>query len=86
MATSRQNQVWAGLVDYAKERGVSGYKGFRVKTADFVQWALEHLGMSAKDVESIIEVFLHRHILSYSSRGTEEILVEPKTALSLPES
>jgi CRP/FNR family cyclic AMP-dependent transcriptional regulator len=85
MATSRQNQVWAGLVEYAKEHGVSGFKGFRVRTADFVQWALEHLGISAKDVESIIEVFLHRHILQYSSRGTEEILVEPKTALSLPE-
>jgi hypothetical protein len=57
-----------------------------VKTADFVKWAVEHLGMSAKDVESILEVFLHRHIVSYSARGTEEILVEPKTALALPES
>lgn len=85
-ATSRQNQVWAGLVDFAKEHGVSGFKGFRVKTADFVQWAMEHLGMSARDVESILEVFLHRHIVAYSSRGTAEILVEPKTALALPES
>jgi CRP/FNR family cyclic AMP-dependent transcriptional regulator len=86
MATSRQNQVWAGLVDYAKEHGVSGFKGFRLKTADFVQWAVEHLGMGARDIESIIEVFLHRHIVSYSAKGTEEILVEPKTALELPES
>ncbi|MCX7029717.1 MAG: cyclic nucleotide-binding domain-containing protein [Spirochaetes bacterium] len=86
MATSRQNQVWVGLVEYAKEHGVSGFKGFRVKIADFVQWALEHLGMSAKDVESLIEVFLHRHIVQYSARGTDEILVEPKTALALPES
>jgi CRP/FNR family cyclic AMP-dependent transcriptional regulator len=86
MATSRQNQVWAGLVEYAKEHGVSGFKGLRVKTADFIQWALEHLGMSAKDVESLLEVFLRRHIVQYSARGTEEILVEPKTALALPES
>jgi CRP/FNR family transcriptional regulator, cyclic AMP receptor protein len=86
MATSRQNQVWAGLVDFAKEHGVSGFKGFRVKIADFVKWAVEHLGMSAKDIEALLEVFLHRHIVSYSSRGTEEILVEPKTALALPES
>jgi CRP/FNR family transcriptional regulator, cyclic AMP receptor protein len=86
MATSRQNQVWAGLVEFAKEHGVSGFKGFRVKIADFVKWAVEHLGMSAKDIEALLEVFLHRHILSYSSRGTEEILVEPKTALALPES
>jgi CRP/FNR family cyclic AMP-dependent transcriptional regulator len=86
MATSRQNQVWAGLVDYAKEHGVSGFKGFRLKTADFVQWAVEHLGMGARDIEAIIEVFLHRHIVSYSAKGTEEILVEPKTALELPES
>ena len=85
-ATSRQNQVWAGLVDYAREHGVSGFKGFRVKTAEFVHWAMEHLGMSAKDVESILAVFLHRHIVAYSSRGTDEILVEPKTALALPES
>jgi CRP/FNR family cyclic AMP-dependent transcriptional regulator len=86
MATSRQNQLWAGLVEYAKEHGVSGFKGLRVKIADFVQWALEHLGMSEKDVESLLEVFLRRHIVQYSARGTEEILVEPKTALSLPES
>ena len=86
MATSRQNQVWAGLVEFAKEHGVSGFKGLRVKAADFVQWALEHLGMSAKDVESLLEVFLRRHIVQYSARGTEEILVEPKTALALPES
>jgi CRP-like cAMP-binding protein len=86
MATSRQNQVWAGLVDYAKIHGVSGFKGYRLKTAGFVQWAVEHLGMSAKDIEAILEVFLHRHIVNYSARGTEEILVEPKTALSLPES
>jgi CRP-like cAMP-binding protein len=86
MATSRQNQVWAGLVDFAKEHGVSGFKGFRVKVADFVKWAVEHLGMSQKDLEAILEVFLHRHIVAYSSRGTEEILVEPKTALALPES
>jgi hypothetical protein len=57
-----------------------------VKTADFVHWALEHLGMSAKDVAAILEVFLHRHIVQYSARGTDEILVEPKTALALPES
>ena len=85
-ATSRQNQVWTGLVDFAKEHGVSGFKGLRVKTADFVHWALEHLGMSAKDVAAILEVFLHRHIVQYSARGTDEILVEPKTALALPDS
>lgn len=85
-ATSRQNQVWAGLVDYAKAHGVSGFKGFRVRVADFVKWAVEHLGMSEKDVASILEVFLRRHIVASSSRGTEEILVEPKTALALPES
>ena len=79
MATNRQNQVWAGLVEYAKEHGVSTFKGSRVKIADFVEWAVEHLGMSEKDVEAILEVFLHRDIISYSARGKEEILVEPKT-------
>jgi CRP/FNR family cyclic AMP-dependent transcriptional regulator len=83
---SRQNQLWSGLVDYAREHGISGYKGFRVKTSDFVQWALEHLGMSAHDVEAILEVFLRRHIVGYSARGKDEILVEPKEALALPES
>lgn len=86
MVTSRQNQIWAGLVDFAKEHGVSGFKGFRVKTADFVQYAREHLGLGERDVEAILEVFLRRHIVGYSAKGKGEILVEPKQALTLPES
>ncbi len=86
MATSRQNQLWAGLVDYAREHGVSGYKGFRVKTPEFVQWALEHLGMSERDVEAILEMFVRRHIVAQAAHSKDEILVEPKEALALPES
>jgi CRP/FNR family cyclic AMP-dependent transcriptional regulator len=85
MTTNRQNQLWAGLLQYAKERGVSTFKGSRVTVSEFIQWASEHLGMSEKDVQAILAHLIKREIISYSARGKEEILVEPKEGIVLPD-
>lgn len=85
MTTNRQNQLWAGLLQYAREHGVSTFKGSRVSVAEFVRWASEHLGLGEKDVQGILANLLRRGIISYSARGKDEILVEPKEGVVLPD-
>jgi CRP-like cAMP-binding protein len=83
MTTNRQHQLWNGLLQYAKEHGVSTFKGSRVAVAEFVLWACEHLGLTEKDVQAILAQLLKRGIISYSAKGKEEILVEPKAGIVL---
>jgi CRP/FNR family transcriptional regulator, cyclic AMP receptor protein len=85
MTTNRQNQLWAGLLQYARERGVSTFKGSRVNVMEFTQWAIEHLGITEKDVQSIVAQLLKRQIVSFSARGKEEILVQVTEDATLPE-
>ncbi len=85
MTTNRQNQLWSGLVQYAREKGVATFKGSRVSIAEFTAWAVQHLGMSDKDVQTILAQFLKREVIAYSARGKEEIIIEPKEGMVLPE-
>ena len=85
MTTNRQNQLWAGLVQYAREKGVATFKGNRVSITEFTAWAANHLGMTDKDVQAILAQFLKRGVVDYSARGKEEILVQNKEDVVLPE-
>jgi len=78
MATNRYNQLLDGLYEYAGEHGTSTFKGFRVNTESFADWASAHLGIPKKDVISTIDILLKRGIVNYSAVGKEEILVEPR--------
>ncbi len=85
MTTNRQNQLWAGLLQYAREKGVATFKGNRVSITEFTSWAVAHLGMTDKDVQAILAQFLKRGVVEYSARGKEEILVQMKEGVVLPE-
>ena len=85
MTTNRQNQLWSGLLQYAQEKGVSTFKGSRVSITEFTAWAVAHLGMTDKDVQGILAQFLKRGVVDYSARGKEEILVQMKDGVVLPE-
>jgi CRP/FNR family transcriptional regulator, cyclic AMP receptor protein len=85
MTTNRQNQLWLGLIQYARERGVSTFKGSRVNVVEFTQWAIEHLGITEKDVQAIVAQLLKRQIVSFSARGKEEILVQVTEDTTLPD-
>lgn len=85
MTTNRQNQLWTGLVQYAREQGVATFKGSRVNIAEFTSWAVQHLGMADKDVQTMLAQFIKREVIGYSARGKEEIIVEPKEGVDLPE-
>ncbi len=78
LTTNRQNQLWSGLEQYARDSGVSTFKGSRVNVAEFTAWAVAHLGMAEKDVQSILFQMLKRGDLKYSARGKGEILFESK--------
>ena len=84
LSTNRQNQLWAGLMDFARERGISTFKGSRVNVAEFTLWASEHIGMSDKDIEFILATMLKRGILAYSAKSKEEIIVAPRVGVPLP--
>ena len=85
MTTNRQNQVWAGLVQYAREKGVATFKGNRVSITEFTSWAVARLGMTDKDIQAVLAQFLKRGVVDYSARGKEEILVQMKDDVILPE-
>jgi len=85
MTTNRQNQVWAGLVQYAREKGVATFKGNRVSITEFTSWAVARLGMTDKDIQAVLAQFLKRGVVDYSARGKEEILVQMKDGVILPE-
>ena len=85
MTTNRQNQLWAGLNQYASEKGVATFKGHRVRIEDFTTWAVQHLGMSDKDVQGILAQLLKREAITYSARGKEDILIELKEDAVLPD-
>jgi len=85
MTTNRQNQLWSGLVQYARERGVATFKGSRVNGAEFTVWAVEHLGISEKDVQALLAQLIKREALTFSARGKDEILIELKEGMVFPE-
>jgi CRP/FNR family cyclic AMP-dependent transcriptional regulator len=85
MTTNRQNQLWAGLMQYAGEKGVATFKGHRVKIAEFTSWAVQHLGMVDKDVQGILAQLLKRELITYSAKGKDDILIELKTDVVLPD-
>ncbi len=85
MTTNRQNQLWTGLVQYAKDKGVATFKGRRVSITEFTGWAVAHLGITEKDVQGILAQLLKRGVVTYSARGKEEILIEPKEGVILPD-
>ncbi len=84
MTTNRQNQLWAGLQEFARQHGVSTFKGNRVKVDAFQEWASEHLGLAARDVEGLLAIMLRKEIISYSAKGREEILVDVRNGAAPP--
>jgi thiamine monophosphate synthase len=75
-STNRQNQILAGLRQYAGEKGIPSFKGHRVKVAEFLEWAKSHLGIETKETAATIQEFQRRSVVGRSALGKEEILVD----------
>lgn len=80
--TNRQNQIFSGLKQYAKEKGTSTFKGHRVRLSEFLEWARNRLGISEKEISQTIAVLLKRKVVTPSALGKEEIIVNLKAQLN----
>jgi CRP-like cAMP-binding protein len=75
VSTNRQHQIFNGLKTYAQEKGISTFKGHRVKLSDFYEWARSRLGIGEKEIKQTITDLLKRRIVLPSAVGKEEIIV-----------
>jgi CRP/FNR family cyclic AMP-dependent transcriptional regulator len=75
VSTNRQNQIFNGLKEFAREKGISTFKGHRVKLDDFTEWAGNRLGIGEKELKHTIADLLKRRIIASSALGKEEIIV-----------
>ncbi len=74
--TNRENQILAGLRQYATEKGTATFKGHRVKIAEFLEWAAAHLGLEAKEITAVVQEFQRRGVVGRSALGREEVIVD----------
>jgi CRP-like cAMP-binding protein len=74
--TNRENQILAGLRQFAAEKGTATFKGHRVKVAEFLEWAVTHLGLEAKEITPVIQEFQRRGVVGRSALGREEVIVD----------
>jgi len=81
-STNRQNQVFTGLQEFAKAKGMSTFKGHRVNVQEFLEWGRSSLGISEKETTEIVQEFLRRRVVSHSAVGKGEILVDIDRVLS----
>jgi CRP-like cAMP-binding protein len=73
--TNRENQILAGLRQFAAEKGTATFKGHRVKVAEFLEWAAAHLGLEAKEITAVVQEFQRRGVVGRSALGREEVIV-----------
>ena len=74
--TNRENQILAGLRQFAAEKGTATFKGHRVKVAEFLEWAVAHLGLEARELTPVIQEFQRRGVVGRSALGREEVIVD----------
>ena len=74
-STNRQNQIFNGLKTFAEQKGISTFKGHRVKLNEFTEWASNRLGIGEKELKRTIADLLKHKIVTTSAVGSEEIIV-----------
>lgn len=74
LMTSRENLVISGLSQFGQSQGVQTGDGYRIKLTPFVHWACDHLGISEKDLTSVLKSMLRRGILLKSGMGENEVV------------
>jgi CRP/FNR family cyclic AMP-dependent transcriptional regulator len=74
--TNRENQILAGLRQFAADKGTATFKGHRVKVAEFLEWAAAHLGLEAKEIAAMVQEFQRRSVVGRSALGREEVIVD----------
>jgi len=78
VGTNRLNQIFTGLKRYAEQKGISTFKGHRVNSSEFLEWARNRLGIEEKEIKYALADLLKRKIVAPSAKSREEIIVNLK--------
>jgi CRP/FNR family cyclic AMP-dependent transcriptional regulator len=78
MSTNKQNQILTGIYQYAEAQGTSTYKGYRVNTDSFAEWAADHLGIPPQETHSILESLQKRKLVKASALGKHEVIIHKR--------
>ncbi len=78
ITTNKESQVLSGLFQYANDFGTSTFNGFRINLEEFSSWAIGHLGILDKDLDSVLKDIKKRGVISPSALGKNEYLVKQK--------
>ena len=74
LMTSRENLVISGLSQFGRIQGLQTGDGYRIKLTPFVHWACDHLGISEKDLTSVLKSLLRRGMLLKSGMSENEVV------------
>jgi CRP/FNR family cyclic AMP-dependent transcriptional regulator len=75
LSNNRENQLMRGIADFAGEHGTSTFKGQRLNVEEFVDWAVERLGMSKPDIRKALQTLQERGVLNSSALGDGEVIL-----------
>jgi CRP/FNR family transcriptional regulator/CRP/FNR family cyclic AMP-dependent transcriptional regulator len=78
ISTNKQNQLLAGLYEFADEQGTSTFKGSRVNISRFGEWASQTLGITEYEIKSILETLKKKKLVKESALGNNEIIIEKR--------
>lgn len=71
--------VFEGLAEYAVEKGVSTFKGYRVSIPEFAFWASQHIGIPEKNIPDVLKTLLERGLIVTSAMGENEVIYPKKS-------
>jgi CRP/FNR family transcriptional regulator, cyclic AMP receptor protein len=78
ITTNKDSQIYSGLFQYAQDYGLPTFNGFRFNIDRFKEWATEHLGMSGKDLDTVIKDMRKRGVIASSALGKGEVIVKQR--------
>lgn len=74
LSQSRQLIVYNALKEYAEISGVTSYKGKKVKSVAFINWAIEHIGINNNEIKEILkELIIKEYVLK--GAGIDELII-----------
>ena len=74
LAGNSTRAVFEGLAEYAREKGLETFKGWRVSVPAFSVWAGQHLGISERNIPAILQTLLERGFIVTSAMGENEVI------------
>ncbi|MFP4365008.1 MAG: Crp/Fnr family transcriptional regulator [Spirochaetia bacterium] len=75
---SQERRLYTAALEYAPEKGIPYFKGWRVVYKDFIEWAANHIGLPSDDIQDLLRKLLKKGLIAPASASNEEFLVEKR--------